>query len=325
MSAVGLAEIPVEAYQRPSRINLAGEVVSIAHALPDAIASRLQKICEKKPRFANMTTPTVALPGVGSPGWMLDPLVQELKGVGLDAFTWGDKINFGPTRWVYPWMEKFLGEVHAQSGHQINGVGHSLGGLYHLYWMRHHPEWYKLVASIASPCELTLEEAHTLTNIGAAFTIMDRAKFLYHYEAMEHWERERDLDPIGIPRVSIIATRDGVVPSESCELPAQEQCWNYYIDDTHTGVVVNPLTHDLIGHILNKGPEAKIPLHIARQLRSRDDIVEFEKKTHEPIDVLHGVGNVVSLAAARAARSASNVPVISGIGHVPALVTGLVR
>lgn len=274
---------------------LHGEIRAISTAIPRAIYSHLQA---RNPIIDHTTTPVIAFPGIGSPAFILRPLIEHLKREGHNAHTWGERINLGPTHNIYRHAEALI----QRGDEQIVGIGHSLGALYHLHFAHIYPEKYKHVIGLAGPSELTLEEAHTHTNIGVAFSIIERLGPFYHQELMKGWQRESERNPLP-PTVQcsmIIAARDGIVSPFSCELPDHPNYRNYYVDATHGGLLDDPLTHALTEHLTKHGNQAPIPPEIQRHLLTRDQVSLFQKTPPPTVgEVVRGTYNFARTALHR--------------------------
>lgn len=267
------------------------EIHSIARAIPNTI-SRLTQTRQLSSNPA--TAPVVSFPGIGSPEAFLTPLLQHLQDAGHNVRLGGNRINLGPTYRAYDRMEKLLEHAYEKTGVPIIGIGHSLGVLYHLHFAHKNPHMYQHIIGLAGPSELNLEEAHTHTNIGAAFYVMDRVKFLYRRDLMESWERESERSPLPdhIYCSMIIAAKDDIVSPYDCELPPGTNNRNFYVDTTHTGILTSKIVHELTEHLTRHGNQAPIPPHIKKHLLSRDDIVPFEKMSPPTVgDIVRGIHN----------------------------------
>lgn len=272
------------------------EIQSISATLPGAIRAHINR----PPQIHPLEHPILAFPGIGSPAFLLRPLVEYLKLEGHNAHTWGSYINLGPTHRAYDRMEALTKRVFEETGVPITGIGHSLGALFHLHLARLHPERYQHVIGLAGPCELTIQEAKSDTNITIAFHLMEYVKFLYRRDIMDNWQRERDLPPISVPRSMIIAARDGIVSPLSCELPDDPLCRNFYVDDTHGGLLDNPIVHALTEHLTKHGNQVPIPPEIQRHLLTRDDLEIFQKVENPGFhDIARGARNFIRSAIHR--------------------------
>lgn len=274
---------------------LHGEIRAISAAIPRAIHSHLQA---RNPIIDPTTTPVIAFPGIGSPAFILRPLIEHLKQEGHNAHTWGERINLGPTHNIYRHAQALI----QRNEEQIIGIGHSLGLLYHLHFAHLYPEKYKHIIGLAGPSELTLDEAHTHTNIGAAFTLINYLRPFYRQDLMQNWQRESDREPLPdhIQCSMIIAARDGIVNPLSCELPEHPNNRNFYVDATHGGLLDDPIVHALTEHLTSYGNQIPIPEHIQRHLLTRDQVLLFQKNPPPSVkDIAQGTINFVRTAIHR--------------------------
>ena len=276
---------------------LHGEIRAISTAIPRAIHSHLQA---RNPVIDSNAPVILAIPGIGSPAFILRPLVEHLKQEGHNAHSWGNRTNLGPTHLTFNHMERLLRQIFEQTNQPIIGVGHSLGALYHLHFSRVYPERYSHVIGLAGPCELNLDEAHTHTNIAAAFTILDHLKPFYRRDLMENWQRESDRPPNAVPKTMIIAARDGIVSPFSCELPDHPNNLNLYVDLTHGGLLDDPIVHELTEHLVANGNQAPIPPHLQRHLLTREQVSLFQKTPPPTVgDIVRGTYNFARTAIHR--------------------------
>lgn len=274
---------------------LQDEIRSISVAVPRAVHAHIKA---RNPVIDSSTPPIIAFPGIGSPAFILRPLIEYLKQEGHNAHTWGDRINLGPTYNIYRHAEALI----QRSGTPIIGIGHSLGALYHLHFAHLYPESYSHVIGLAGPCNLTLEEAHTHTNIGVAFTLINYLKPFYRQDLMQSWQREVDRLPLpdSVQCSMIIAAKDGIVSPLSCELPPHPNYRNYYVNATHGGLLDDPITHELTEHLTKHGNQVPIPEHIQRHLLTRDQVEIFQKAPPiTPITAAQGIFNFCRAALHR--------------------------
>lgn len=275
------------------------EIKSIAKAIPQTVIRHTQA---RQPSQNATAIPIVSFPGIGSPESFLAPLLRHLQDAGHNVRLGGHKINLGPTYRMYDRLEKLLHHVAQSAGTPVIGIGHSLGALYHLHFAHLYPELYSHIIGLAGPCELTLAEAHTHTNIGAAFTVIDHLKPFYRQDLLKAWKRESERPPLPehIQCSMIIAAKDGTVSPFSCELPDHPNYRNYYVDATHGGLLDDPVTHALTEHLAMHGNQVPLPPEIERLLLTREEVSLFQKRpSTTPGDVARGTINFIRSAIQR--------------------------
>lgn len=325
-------------YNSPSKIYFAKESTSIASALAKATRSRINQILRNPVSFEDVEEVIIGFPGIGSPGWLLEPVMEHLNRNQYAAVTWGQQTNFGPTVFMYDYIDDLINRAYEQTGNKITGVGHSLGALFHLHFARLYPEKYDHVIGLAGPCDLTLQEAHTKTNIGPAFTVLSKLSFLLKQDLMNNWQRQSDMDPIDPSRSMIIAANDGIVDPLSCMLPNQRKCRNFIFKDVdHAGLVVDKDVHSLVVLLKRHGNGPELDGHLTPDIVSRlitpDQVHAFVKSQNPSAgDVVRGATNIVSNTinypvkkVKNAVRSASNTVIQSINAPITRIRAGSIR
>src|SRR3954449_4581361 len=158
--------------------------------------------------------PVLVLPGLLGGDLSTLFLRSYLRWLNYSVSGWDLGRNFGPTQTVVNGLRGRLAKMADAAGEPVSLVGWSLGGLYAHDLARRTPSTVRQVVTLGSPLRRAGHRA------GAG--------------------------PLRVPATAVYTRSDGIVPWQSCRLPAGKRRENVEVYGSHIGLAQNPTVLHLL-------------------------------------------------------------------------------
>jgi len=196
--------------------------------------------------------PVLVLPGLLGGDVSTLVLRRYLSWLNYSVSGWNLGTNVGPTESVVSGLRDRLTELADTSGQRVSLVGWSLGGLYAHELARRAPGSVRQVITLGSPLRLAGRGGR------AASRMFDGLSHLHVAPSMvpRPWT---EAGPLRVPATAVYTRSDGIVPWESCRLPAGRRRENIGVHGSHSGLAHNPTVMHLLADRLGQHERAWRP------------------------------------------------------------------
>jgi len=229
---------PERSLRRPTSAGLAKEVRT-AFVFP--------RLALSIPRLAlyrrEGSGPVMVLPGFGTTDASTVVLRRFVRYLGYDVSGWGLGVNNGNVPALLPEVEAQVERIAGETGHPLQLVGWSLGGVLARELARDRPDLVRSVISLGSP--VFGGPKYTVTA-----SLYERRGF--DLDAIEAQVLERYDSPIAVPVTSVYSRGDGVVGWEACIDTRTPGAKNIEVRESHLGLGLSPRVLGLVAEHLRE-------------------------------------------------------------------------
>ena len=228
--------------QRPSLLLLGTE------PLRAAIELMRQALASPSSPIAGDGHPVVIFPGLGAGAVSLTALLKHCRGLGYEAFDWGQGVNSGPRGDFDIWLRHLADqtiEVLADYPQPATLIGWSLGGVYARELAKLLAPRIRQVITIGTPFNVDADYSHA----GWLFRLLSGSK-----ADIDPSLGKRFRTPPPVPTTSIYSRSDGIVAWQTCCHGEQRDLvQDIEIKGSHLGMgwnpeVMNVVTDSLLQH-----------------------------------------------------------------------------
>ena len=170
----------------------------------------------------------VLIPGFRATDASLLPLRSFLAQRGHDARPWGLGTNSGDLEDLLEQTQASVRRVAEETGHPVNLVGWSLGGVYARETARDHPDIVHRVATFGTPL------------LGPRYTLGRPAYPEAELQRIDAMIEERSQRPIDAPVKVIYSRNDGIVDWRTCPDRQTPGAVNVEVASSHIGMGLDP-------------------------------------------------------------------------------------
>jgi pimeloyl-ACP methyl ester carboxylesterase len=178
----------------------------------------------------------LVIPGFRTTDRSTAPLRGWLRHLGYDAQGWRMGVNLGQVATVMPALIARLERDHADP---VALIGWSWGGTVARALARRIPCRISQVITLGTPIQG-----------GAESTVFARRMSPEALARSAEAAAERELEPLGVPALSIFTPYDGVVAWQASVDPRPGQTEHLEVDSCHVGLGVNPVVWRVIAERL---------------------------------------------------------------------------
>lgn len=180
----------------------------------------------------------MVIPGFRTSDRSTAPLRGWLQHLGYEARGWGMGVNLGQVATVMPAL---IGRLEREHAGPVALIGWSWGGTVARALARRIPERISQVITLGTPIQG-----------GAESTVFARRMSAGALERSAEAAVRREVEPLGVPALSIYTRHDGVVAWQASLDPRPGQTEHLEVDSCHVGLSVNPVVWRVIAERLDR-------------------------------------------------------------------------
>ncbi len=193
--------------------------------------------------------PVMVVPGFGATDLSTVPLRACLNAAGFNAVGWGLGRNGGDVEALLPRVAAAVSRFCDVSGHPVQMVGWSLGGVLAREVARDLPERVRRLVTLGTP----VIGGPKYTQVGPRYAALG-----FDLDTLEHTVAQRHLVDIRAPITAIYSRRDGIVAWRACIDPWTPNVEHVEVRSSHFGLGIDPDVYRIVLDRLASGSEGAV-------------------------------------------------------------------